>query len=157
VQVHIIKTRHSYYQPHSKTIGLTGKVYDGNSLTAAAVAIHEAGHALQFNAVSKNGWIGQVVAQIAISIGILGMLHLFGDDREMRRALISACSLECLFAYLLCVLEVDASRRGITAARNMLATEEIMPIRKLLKSAAATYAGAALAATGRLIFVLLSQ
>jgi len=48
VKVIRAKKGENYYSPDEKNIGLSPDVYDGKSLTAVAVAAHEAGHAIQF-------------------------------------------------------------------------------------------------------------
>lgn len=154
-----------HYDPRGRVLRLSPDVYDGTSLSAAGVAAHEAGHALQHQqgysflqlrsalvpTVQIGSWIGPVIFMVGLFMqGLLGStLSWLGV------ALFAAVA---LFALITLPVEFDASRRARQqlAANGIVIGNEMRGINSVLDAAAMTYvAGAAQAVSTLLYYVFL--
>ncbi len=153
--VYVVETRghlSDHYDPSQRVIRLSSEVFHGDTISAASIAAHEVGHAIQHkegnffmslrkfmvpfvNIASKFGYI-------AIIIGLLsGMLKIFYLGIVMLFAIL-------LFQLVTLPVEFDASRRALTNLEkyNLLLSDERKGAFKVLGAAALTYV-AGLAAT----------
>ncbi len=152
-----------HYDPTKKTVNLSKDVYSGRNVTAAAVAAHECGHAIQHAMaygplkmrsamVPPVQFASRWVSWILLA-GIL-MIQSFPGILWLGIALFATTT---LFSFITLPVEIDASRRaiawlgksGITDARTAV------PAREALRSAAYTYVVAALGSLGTLIYYVL--
>ena len=133
------------------------KIYDSYSLTAAGVAAHEAGHALQDQqnyaplqlrtnivpAVQVGGWVGPLIFLagffISPALAWIGVL-LFG--------------LTVIFSLVTLPVEFDASKRAkrLLSAQGIIIGNEMAGVDKVLNAAALTYVAAAVQAIGQLMY-----
>jgi len=154
-----------HYDPRSKTLRLSSDVYQSNSLAAAGIAAHEAGHAIQdvkgylplqlrttmVPSVQIGSWLGPIIFFVGLLMrGALGPtlawvgLGLFG--------------LTSIFALVTLPVELDASRRAkkLLLAQGIVFQQEIKGASSVLDAAALTYvAGAVQAISTMLYYVFL--
>jgi len=146
--VYVVETRghlSDHFDPSQNVVRLSHEVFHGTSLSAAAIAAHEVGHAIQHkegnffmklrkfifpvvNLCSKFGYI-------AIFIGLLfGSLDLFYVGIVMLFAIL-------FFQLVTLPVEFDASRRALVNLEkyNLLVNDERSGARKVLVAAALTY------------------
>ena len=152
-----------HYNPADKTINLSQEVYNGRSISSAAVAAHECGHAVQH--AKAYAWLGlrsnlvPVVSfaskwvQWILLAGIL-MVRTFP---ALLLAGIILFALTTLFSFITLPVEIDASRRalawlsnaGITSYQNQAKAQDA------LKWAAYTYVIAALGSLATLLYYIM--
>jgi len=152
-----------HYNPVTKTINLSPEVYSGRSISAAAVAAHETGHAIQH--ATAYAWLGlrsslvPVVSfaskwvQWILLIGILVVqtfpaLLLFG---------IGLFALITLFSFITLPVEINASKRALAwlSASGITTYKTHEKAQDALKWAAYTYVIAALGSLATLIYYIL--
>jgi Zn-dependent membrane protease YugP len=154
-----------HYDPSGQVLRLSREVYHGVSISAAGVAAHEAGHALQdasgypalrfrsaiVPAVQVGSWIGPLVFMAGLLLApVLGLALAWVG------VMIFAST--ALFAVVTLPVEFDASARAKAAlsAQGLLAPAELQGVNEVLSAAALTYlAGAAQAVSTLLYYVLL--
>ncbi len=150
-----------HYNPVNKTVNLSPEVYNGTSVSAAAVAAHECGHAVQhatqygplvfrskmvpavkFSSMLVN-WI-LLAGMVAIAISNNPTILLIG---------IIVMSITVLFTLITLPVEFDASKRALAWLNrtNITNAAEYPKAKDALKWAATTYVVAALAAVVQLI------
>lgn len=146
-----------HFDPASKVIRLSEKVYCGTSAASIGVAAHEAGHAAQYN----DGYIpmklrSAIIPATNIGSGLAMPLFLIGlvmsayGERFLAIAYLGiACfSLSTIFQLLTLPAELNASARALEAIKyeGILEKEEYPAAKRVLRAAALTYV-AALAAS----------
>ena len=148
-----------HYDPSRKTLRLSPRVYDSNSLAAVGVAAHEAGHAIQHahnygplglrTALVPTASIGSWLAFPLVLLGILmhaAHLALLG--------LIVFCAV-VLFQLVTLPVEFNASSRAKVALMNtgvIVGREEERGVSAVLTAAGLTYVAAALTAVMQLLY-----
>lgn len=151
-----------HFDPTKKTVNLSRDVYGTNSISAAAVAAHECGHAVQH----KVGYgplrlrsklvpitnISSMLSQIVIIIGIL-LMNVFPI---LFWAGIAMFCIVLLFNVVTLPVEINASRRALAwlESSKSLNAEQTEQAQEALKWAALTYVVAALSALVTLIYYL---
>ena len=151
-----------HYDPTKKTVNLSRDVYGTNSISAAAVAAHECGHAVQH----KVGYaplrlrsklvpitnISSMLSQIVILVGIV-LINVF---RPLFWIGIAMFSIVLLFNVVTLPVEVNASGRALAwlKSSNSLSSTEVDQAQEALKWAARTYIVAALSSLVTLIYYL---
>jgi Zn-dependent membrane protease YugP len=157
-----------HYNPADKTVNLSPDVYNGRSISAAAVAAHECGHAVQHATSYK--WLqmrSQMVPVVSISGRVINFLfiamllgafafQLFPLDVVLI-TLIAAQAAITAFTLVTLPVEYDASNRALAWLRTAGITgpEEHAKAEDALKWAARTYLVAALAAITQLAYYIL--
>ncbi len=135
-----------HYDPRVKTLRLSPDVYDGRSISAIAVAAHEAGHAIQD--VKQYKWLGFRSAIIpAVQIGSTAWIWvflagLFLNILALAWVGVILFSTTVLFQIFTLPTEFDASNRAKTvlAHTGIVSTEaEAQGVSKVLNAAAMTY------------------
>jgi len=153
-----------HYNPLQKTVNLSADVYNGTSISAAAVAAHECGHAVQH--ASAYSWLmmrSRLVPVVQFSSTLVNWILLIGVIMAMRGNTtvlligIILMSLTVLFTLITLPVEFDASRRALTWLNNSTVTnsQEYPKAKDALKWAAMTYVVAALAAVITLLQYIL--
>jgi Zn-dependent membrane protease YugP len=150
-----------HYDPRTRRLRLSPKVYEGRSIASIGVAAHEAGHALQHaqgyfpmqirSALVPVTQIGSWLAWPLLLLGfILGALSLV-------KLGIILFSVAVLFQIVTLPVEFDASRRAVAilGQHGILTTQELQGTRSVLSAAALTYVAAAAAAVLQLLYFLL--
>lgn len=150
-----------HYDPRSKTLRLSPEVYDGTSVSAAGVAAHEVGHALQH---AKAYWPLQVRSYLApaAAIGsnlsmIVLMLGAVIGAFGLVKIGIALFSLMVVFTLVTLPVEFDASRRAKQLLPEMGLTRgaDGEGVSAVLNAAAWTYVAAAVAAIAQLVYLII--
>ena len=158
-----------HYNPLNKTVNLSPDVYAGTTVSAAAVAAHECGHAVQHataysmlmlrSRLVPAVKISSTLSQWIIIIG-LGMLGFGGGNPTILLAGIVLFAVTTLFTVITLPVEFDASARALKwldSARITTQTEHTKA-KDALKWAAMTYVVAALASIAMLVqYILIYQ
>jgi Zn-dependent membrane protease YugP len=150
-----------HYNPANRTVNLSPEVYNGTSISAAAVAAHECGHAVQHAAAygplmlrSKLVPAVQVSSMLVNWILMAGMIIL-ATTRNPTVLLIGiiVMAVTVVFSLITLPVEFDASKRALAWLNhtNVTNAEEYPKAKDALKWAATTYVVAALAAVVTLI------
>jgi Zn-dependent membrane protease YugP len=158
-----------HYNPLNKTVNLSPDVYTGTNVSAAAVAAHECGHAVQHataysmlmlrSRLVPAVKISSTLSQWVIIVG-LGMLGFGGGNQTVLLIGIILFAVSTLFSVVTLPVEFDASARALKwldTARITNSTEQIKA-KDALKWAALTYVVAALASIAMLVqYILIYQ
>jgi Zn-dependent membrane protease YugP len=150
-----------HYNPVNKTVNLSPEVYEGRSVSAAAVAAHECGHAVQHaTAYGPLMFRSKMVPAVQVSSMLVNWVLLAGfiilattSNPTVLLIGIIAMSVVVLFTLVTLPVEFDASKRALAwlTQTNVTNTEEYPKAKDALKWAATTYVVAALAAVVQLI------
>lgn len=147
-----------HYDPRSKTLRLSPGVHDGRSITAAGIAAHEVGHAIQdadnYALMSIRQQLVPV-ANIGTSMGIY--MVIFGAMLGMTglaKLGVFLFGAFVLFTIVTLPVEIDASMRArkLLLENNIVTGEEARGVSSVLTAAAATYLAAALSAILQLLY-----
>ncbi len=151
-----------HYNPMNKTVNLSPDVFNGNSVSAAAVAAHECGHAVQhatkYNMLQFRSkmvpatQISTNLSQWILMIG-LGMMGLGKGNPTVLLVGIGLFAVSTIFSLVTLPVEFDASKRALAWLDKTKITndEEQDKAKDALKWAATTYVVAALASLVTLI------
>lgn len=158
-----------HYDPAKKTVNLSPDVYEGRNISAAAVAAHECGHAVQhataYSMLMLRSTLVPVVqissnlAQWIILIG-LGLFSFGGGNPTILLIGIILFAASTLFSVITLPVEFDASARALKwlGTSHLTSPEEYDKAKDALKWAALTYVIAALASIALLIqYILIYQ
>lgn len=158
VQVrHVSGTLTDHYDPRTETVSLSDGIYDSTSVSAAAVACHECGHAVQ-HAV---GYAPMNVRTALVPLANFGssawlVLLVIGIFLNMSGLILLACvvyGFAVLFQVVTLPVEFNASRRGLAYANNTLGVAG-NGAKTVLTAAALTYVAAALTSIMQLLYYL---
>jgi uncharacterized protein len=158
-----------HYDPTKKTVNLSPDVYEGRNISAAAVAAHECGHAVQhstaYSMLMLRSMLVPVVqissslAQWVILIG-LGLFSFGGGNETVLLIGIILFAASTIFSVITLPVEFDASARALRwlSASHITSPKEYEKAKDALKWAALTYVIAALASIALLIqYILIYQ
>lgn len=155
-----------HYNPKNKTINLSREVYYGRNVSAAAVAAHETGHALQHaTAYSMLEFRSAMVPIVNFSsqlmniiflLGFVGM-YAFGMGPQVFLVIVLAQAVITLFSLVTLPVEYDASNRALAWLHDsgIARGSEYEKAKDALKWAARTYLVAAIAAITQLLYFVL--
>lgn len=149
-----------HYNPVNKTVNLSPEVYTGTSISAAAVAAHECGHAVQ-HAASYN-WlmmrsrlvpVVQLTSNLVNIVLIIGVIMAASGNTTLLLVGIAMMAITVLFTLITLPVEFDASKRALAwlETTNVTNNTEYPKAKDALKWAAMTYVVAALAAVVTLV------
>jgi uncharacterized protein len=149
-----------HYNPVTKTVNLSPEVYNGISISAAAVAAHECGHAVQH--ATAYTWLTlrsklvpavQVTSNLVNWVLLVGVIMAASGNSTVLLVGIILMSVTVLFTLITLPVEFDASNRALAwlTRTNVTNTQEYPKAKDALKWAATTYVVAALAAVVTLI------
>tara|TARA_B100001057_G_scaffold58098_1_gene51501 strand:- start:15111 stop:15764 length:654 start_codon:yes stop_codon:yes gene_type:complete len=156
-----------HYNPQDRTINLSAEVYNGRHVSAAAVAAHECGHAIQH--AKSYQWLqmrSQMVPAVNFSNKLMSMIMILGLIGAGVLKMFPFTTIILVFVILQAVVtaftlitlpvEFDASRRALIWLKNSNISneQEIKYSEDALKWAASTYVVAALAAAAYLLYYL---
>ncbi len=151
-----------HYDPTKKTVNLSEEVYRLNSVSAAAVAAHECGHAVQHKvgyaplrlrsalvpAVSLSSKLSMIVILIGlVVINVFPALFWVG---------IAMFAMVFLFSVVTLPVEFNASRRALAwlQSSNSLDETQVAQAKEALGWAASTYVVAALSSLVTLLYYI---
>jgi Zn-dependent membrane protease YugP len=158
-----------HYNPINKTVNLSRDVYEGRSISAAAVSAHECGHAVQHaTAYSMLMLRSKIVPAVQISTNLsqwviiagLGVLGFGGGNQTLLLIGIILFAVTTLFSLITLPVEFDASARALRwlDTANITSAPEKEKAKDALKWAALTYVVAALASVAMLVqYILIYQ
>lgn len=155
-----------HYNPVTKTVNLSESVYNQRNASAAAVASHEVGHAVQHAQAYQ--WLtlrSKLVPAVGISSSlstwlIFGGIALGALSGNTGIGLLIAIgglalmAIATIFSFITLPVEYDASNRALVWLKtsNMLTNEEQDGAKDALKWAARTYLVAALGSLAMLLY-----
>lgn len=149
-----------HYNPQDKTVNLSPDVYAGRSVSAAAVASHECGHAVQH--ATGYAWLqlrSKLVPVLTISSKymqwvILAGIFLINTSIIPLAVGVGLFALTTLFSFITLPVEYDASNRALAwIDRNGIVTpREHEMAEDALKWAARTYLVAAIGSLATLLY-----
>jgi Zn-dependent membrane protease YugP len=151
-----------HYNPANKTVNLSTDVFRTNSVSAAAVAAHECGHAVQHkvgygplklrSALVPAVNISSKLSMIVIIIGIL-IINVFPALFWIGIAMFG---MVLLFSLVTLPVEFNASSRALAwlKSSNSLSETELSQAKEALTWAASTYVVAALSSLATLIYYI---
>jgi Zn-dependent membrane protease YugP len=152
-----------HYNPLDKTINLSPDVFNGRNISAAAVAAHECGHAVQHsNAYAWLGFRSKLVPAVSFSskwvqwILLAGVL-LVNTFPALLLAGIVLFALTTVFSFVTLPVEIDASKRALAWLTNAGVTsyQNHDKAQDALKWAAYTYVVAALGSLATLLYYIM--
>lgn len=151
-----------HYNPQNKTVNLSTEVFSQSNISAAAVAAHECGHAVQhataYNFLTMRSALVPVVSfasnwiQWVLLAGVL-LINIFPG---LLLAGIVLFALTTLFSLITLPVEINASQRAIAWLRGsgVASYDTIDQAQDALKWAAYTYVLAALASLATLLYYI---
>lgn len=153
-----------HYDPMSRTLRLSADVYQSNSLAAAGVAAHEAGHALQHQAgylplqirslmvpaVQLGSWLGPIIFMVGLFLA-----GSFGTKMATAGLILFAAT--AVFSIVTLPVEFNASQRAKVwlSTSGVLYNQEMTGINAVLNAAALTYVAAAIQAISTVLYYAL--
>lgn len=151
-----------HYDPTKKTVNLSEDVYRMNSVSAAAVAAHECGHAIQH----KEGYAPlrmrtalvpavSFSSKLAMFVIIIGLL-IINTFPALFWLGIAMFALVFLFSVVTLPVEFNASKRALAwlQSSNSLSATEVAQAKEALGWAASTYVVAALSSLVSLLYYI---
>ena len=150
-----------HYNPANKTVNLSSDVYNGTSVSAAAVSAHECGHAVQHATAYQ--WLtmrSRLVPVVQISSTLVNWVLLVGvimaasgGNPTVLLIGIILMAVTVVFSLITLPVEFDASNRALVWLNhtNVTNSDEYPKAKDALKWAAMTYVVAALAAVVTLL------
>ncbi len=152
-----------HYNPANKTVNLSEGVFAQRNASAAAVAAHECGHAVQHATAYQ--WLGMrsKLVPILTVTSKFSMWVIFGGMMLMSTTAIGGpiawvgvglYGIGTLFSFVTLPVEYDASNRALAwlKNKNMVSQEEYAGAEDALKWAARTYLVAAIGALATLLY-----
>jgi len=155
-----------HYDPTSKTLRLSPDVYSGRSVSAAGVAAHEVGHALQHaqgyaflqmrSALVPALSLTSRVAMPALMLGMILAASGSALGSLVMYVGIAAFAVMVLFQLVTLPVEFDASKRALVALEQggIVTQRELGGARSVLSAAALTYVAAAVSSALQLLYFL---
>ncbi|MBA2241291.1 MAG: zinc metallopeptidase [Chthoniobacterales bacterium] len=150
-----------HYDPRSKRLCLSSKVYHEPSVASLGIAAHESGHAIQHaKAYAPLKWRMAIVPLTSVASNMLPFV-IFGGFIFHITGLITLgiyCYLILLaFQLITLPVEFDASRRAKIILQQMGMVQpggEVAGVNRVLNAAALTYVAAFVATLGNLLYLL---
>lgn len=154
-----------HYNPSTKTVSLSPDVYNGRNVSAAAVAAHECGHAVQHD--TSYAWLQMRSAIVPVvsfaskaqQYLLFAVFGAFGmsDNPTILLVTVVAFLVTALFSFITLPVEFDASKRALVWLNETgtLQGAENDGAKDALWWAAMTYVAAALSALVMVVYLLL--
>lgn len=152
-------TLSDHYDPRNQTISLSAGVYDNPSISAASIAAHEVGHAIQhaksYLPLKLRSAIAPVVAFTSNFVWIFIAIGFMFSSVRLLNIGIMIFAATLIFQVITLPVEFDASRRAIRELSNgLISPDEKGGAKKVLSAAALTYIAATLVSIGQLARLL---
>lgn len=150
-----------HYDPRAKVLRLSPEVYGGRSVSSAAVAAHEAGHALQ----DARGYLPLRLRSAIVPVASIGnrlwalpfFIGFLTNASGLMYVGIAMFAAVILFQLITLPTEFDASRRAeaVLAETGIIgAGAEAQGVSRVLRAAAMTYVAAAVTAILHMLYLL---
>ncbi|MDP4819405.1 MAG: zinc metallopeptidase, partial [Saprospiraceae bacterium] len=149
------------YNPLTKTVSLSADVFHGRSISAAAVAAHECGHAVQharaYSMLQVRSALVPVVQFASMAQQWLLVIALIGSIPSLIMLTIIAFSVTTAFSLVTLPVEFDASNRALAwlDKSGIMQGKEHDGAKDALWWAAMTYVSAALSSLVMLVYLVL--
>jgi Zn-dependent membrane protease YugP len=155
-----------HYNPADKTVNLSPEVFEGRNISAAAVASHECGHAVQHqvgysmlklrSALVPVVQISTNLSQWVILAG-LGVMGFGGGNQAVLLIGIVLFAASTVFSLITLPVEYDASARALRwmESSGVVSRNEHEKAADALKWAARTYLVAAISSVATLLYYIL--
>lgn len=150
-----------HYNPSSKQLALSERVYASNSIAAIGVATHEAGHAIQH----ATGYAALGIRSALVPVAGIGSqlgfyVALFGlgfHSTGMVLAGVALFGLMLLFQLITLPVEFDASARAkrLVVEAGIVDPDESVGVHRVLNAAALTYVAAVVSTLLTMLYFLL--
>ena len=155
-----------HYNPKTKTVNLSEGVYSQRNASAAAVAAHECGHAVQHNIGYEWLQMRSTLVPVVSIASNFSMWMIFGGlfmaqgtafGQTVAIIGVALFGMGTLFSFITLPVEYDASNRAIAwlKRKNMVSQQELEGAEDALKWAARTYVVAALGSLATLLYYVL--
>ncbi|HFA50953.1 MAG TPA: zinc metallopeptidase [Bacteroidetes bacterium] len=154
-----------HYNPMTKTVNLSPNVFQGRNVSAAAVAAHECGHAVQH--ARSYTWLKFRSAVVPI-VSVASKAQQFllyaaffmaagGGGGLLMQITIAAFAITAMFAFVTLPVEFDASRRALVwlDETGVAQGAEYEGAKDALWWAAMTYVAAALSALVMVLYLIM--
>lgn len=149
-----------HYNPTDKTVNLSPDVFYGRSVSAAAVAAHECGHAVQHaNAYAFLKFRSAMVPALSAASNYMSLIIFAGvmllNVTPIPLVIgVALFALTTLFSFITLPVEFDASSRALAwiDSRGIVTSREHTMAKDALKWAAMTYVVAALSSLVTLLY-----
>ena len=151
-----------HYDPRNKTVNLSDDVYNGRSISAAAIACHECGHALQhamgyapLRMRSALVPVVQISSTLSTWLIIGGLIMTASSGSQMLCWIgVGLMCMSALFSIITLPVEYNASNRALAwlESSGMLVGKELRGAKISLRWAARTYLVAALSAIASILY-----
>lgn len=152
-----------HYNPEDKTVNLSADVYNGQHVSAAAVAAHECGHAVQHASnYPMLGLRSAMVPAVNIAASLQQYVLMFGlaaavylNSMIIALVVLGVFTVTALFSLVTLPVEFDASRRALAwlDETGTAKGEQYDGAKDALTWAALTYVSAALASVVQLLYL----
>lgn len=160
---HIPGQLSDHYNPETKTVNLSEDVYSGNNISAAAIAAHECGHAVQHaQAYAFLTMRSKLVPAVSFAsrwmqwILLAGIIFMQSFPQLLLLGII-LFAITTLFSFITLPVEINASKRAIAWLSDAgITNETTYPMAKdALSWAAYTYVIAAVGSLATLVYYIL--
>ncbi|HEX3009318.1 MAG TPA: zinc metallopeptidase [Bacteroidales bacterium] len=157
-----------HYNPANKTVNLSRDVYYGNHISAAAVAAHECGHAVQHahaysflkmrTALVPIQNVSATIMNLIFTVLFFGSLFVHGMFAVALPVIIVCYGVFTLFAFITLPVEINASSRALVWLNNAgITSYDTHPkAQDALRWAAYTYVVAALGSLAMLLYYIMA-
>ena len=151
-----------HFDPTKNVVRLSKEVYHGETISAAAIAAHEVGHAIQHKegytmmkfrsaivpVVNLSSKFGYIAIIIGLSASITGLIYA---------GIIMLCAI-LLFQLITLPVEFDASKRGMNNLEKygLVSSSEKAGVKKVLGAAALTYVAGLITTVVEVFRIILS-
>ena len=168
--IHNVRITHTggfltdHFNPLNMTVNLSDDVYNGRSITAAAIACHECGHAVQhargyapLRMRSALVPVVNVTATLSSWVVIIGLMLTAWTGSELMCWIgVGMMSFSALFSLVTLPVEYNASNRALEwlETSGILAGKDLEGAKVSLRWAARTYLVAALSALASILYYI---
>lgn len=150
-----------HYDPGARTLRLSPDIYHGRSVSAAGIAAHEVGHAIQH----RDGYWPMAIRQKMVPVASVGtnlgmflvMIGLVIGLTGLAKLGVVLFAGFVAFTLITLPVEFDASRRAyrILTSTGLVTGQEARGVSQVLTAAAATYVAAAVTAVLQFLYLVL--
>lgn len=168
--IHNVRITHTggfltdHFNPINMTVNLSEDVYNGRSITAAAIACHECGHAVQhargyapLRMRSALVPVVNVTATLSSWVVIIGLMMTAWTGSELMCWIgVGMMSFSALFSLITLPVEYNASNRALEwlETSGILVGKDLEGVKVSLRWAARTYLVAALSALASILYYI---
>lgn len=149
-----------HYDPSVRVLRLSQTVYNSDSVAAIGIAAHETGHAMQH----EDKYAPLIIRNKLVPVANFGsnaswvliLLSFITGINSLMQVGIILFSAAVLFQVITLPVELNASGRAVRLLQSegILYSDEVEPVKRVLRAAAMTYVAAMLTAMAQLLRLL---